>query len=94
MDFTTHQLVKGGIDQSMAGDGRFSGEFGRNNEQTVMTAATSGASVTGMFGRVVDYFQSRGVESGQAFAHQGFDRRCGLVHAGKTFLNGLTLTLA
>ena len=93
MDFTTHQIVKGGIDETVTGKSRFPGEFGRNDEQPIM-AATQSPGVTGMLGRVIDDFQSRRFEPDESFTHKRFNRRFGLIHAGNTFLNGLTLTLA
>ena len=100
MDFTPHQLVKCVIDKPMTSQSRFAGEFGGNNKQTIVPATTFGACVTGVFGRVVDQFELQGVEPGQPLAQDGFNPGWRgllsgrLFHAGKTFLNGLTLTLA
>ena len=94
MDFTLHQIAKGFVHQSMAGDGRSSGELGRDDQQAIVSATTLGARVPGVLGRVVNELELYGIESGQTFAQQVFDCRDSLIHAGSTFLNGLTLTAA
>ena len=99
MDFTTHQLVKGAINKSMASYDGFSGKLRRNYKQAIVATAALGASVTGMFGRIVNQIQSQGFEFGQTLTQDGINStqinlRGRLAHAGRTFLKGLTLTLA
>ncbi len=64
-----------------------------------MTATASGTGMAGMFGGIVDQFQTKRIEPGKPFAQNDFKLaertiRAGLTHVGKTFLNGLTDTLA
>ena len=99
MNFTAHQVAQRIMDQAVAGEGRFSRKGGRYDVQTVMSAAASGAFVPGMPGRIVDQPDFAGRQGGQPFAQVRFKiaGRAGLrqsVHAGRTFLNGLTLTPA
>ncbi len=99
MDFTTHQFAKGVVDKSVADQGRFSGKFCRDDEQAVVTAAASGPIMPGVFRRIVNQFKAKRIEFREPFAQNRFEiaesfARLRLVHAGKAFLNGLTVTLA
>lgn len=99
MDFTTHQFAQGVVDEPVAGQRRLAGELCRDNKQAVMTAAAPRTGMTGMQRGVVNQFEAQGSESGQPFAHNGFEiasrvLRRNVAHAGKAFLKGLTLTRA
>lgn len=62
-----------------------------------MAATAAGALVSGVQGRVIDQLQAQRIKPGQSLAKDGFDviwPMHALAHAGKTFLNGLTLTCA
>ena len=99
MDLITHQFAQGVVDEPVSGQRRLAAELCRDNKQSIVTAATLGAVMTGMQRRVVNQFHAQRVETGQPFAQNGFKiagrfLRRGQVHAGNAFLNGLTLTRA
>lgn len=97
MDFTPHQLAEGRVNPSMPLDSGFPLEFFGNDEQTVVAAAAPCAGVSGVQGRIVDQLQTKRAQGGEALAQERLEV-IGIsgqrIHAGKTFLKGLTLTLA
>ena len=90
MDAAPHQITGRIIDQAMAGDGILATENLSNDFQFVV-AAFARAGVTGMAMRLVfnDYFEC--LQAGQSLAQLFGDFSA---HAGKTFLNGLTVTFS
>ena len=87
---TTHQFAQSVVDEPVTLQCRFAGEMFRNDQQFVMPAAAARAGVSGMLRRIVDDFQAERGEEGEPFLQQCLD----VAHAGKAFLNGLTVTLA
>ena len=99
MDFTTHQLAKGVIDEPVTRQRRFSAKTFRDDEQAVVATAASGAGVTSVLRRVVDQFDASWLEDRQTLAQRRLKFRPalgndGLRHVGMVCLNGLTLTLS
>lgn len=90
MDAVSHQIPRCRINHAMAGDGVFAGEGLGDNLQIVMTALF-GTSMTGVTMRLIFNDQRQRLQAGQSFAQQ-FDRFG--THAGRTFLNGLTVTFS
>lgn len=89
MDGAAHQVARRIINHAVAGHGGFPGKGSGDDLQSVMAAALAGSGMAGMAVRVVLDGERFGSEHGQALAQQfdGFG-----AHAGKAFLNGLTLT--
>jgi len=90
MDFSPHQIPRCIIDQAVPGNGVLARKGAGYDGQTIMTAIFC-TGVTGMQVRIVFDGNRIGVQNGQALAQQ-FDG--GVAHAGRTFLNGLTLTFS
>jgi hypothetical protein len=72
MYFTTHQFAEGIVDEAVSGNGGFAGEGGRDDEQAIVTATTSGAGMTGVQGRIVNQFQLNRVKQCQPVAQYCF----------------------
>lgn len=90
MNAAAHQITRRFIDQTVTGDSVLAGEYGSDNIEFVV-AAILGTRMTRMPVRFVldgdgDWLQGR-----QPFP-QSFDRAG--AHAGRTFLNGLTVTFS
>jgi len=90
MYFSAHQFTDSVINQTVAGDGILAGK-GRGDDAQVVVAAFLGAGVAGMAMRLVGDGQGLRLQRRQALAQQ-FDGVA--AHAGRTFLNGLTLTFS
>ena len=79
---------------------RLSGKGFGDDQQAVVPAAAPGAGVTGVPGRIVDQLEAGRRQCRKALADQPDDIRrvtndgCRVAHAGRTFLNGLTVTSA
>ena len=82
----------------MTGETRLTGKSGRDDLQAIVPAATAGACMAGVPGRVVDQFQTDRRQNCEPLLNDRGDvcsihRGRGITHAGSTFLNGLTITL-
>ena len=90
MNMTAHQITHRLIDDPVTLGGIVTGKHRRDYGDFVM-AAIPRPGMAGMQVRFILDFQLLGVERHQALAQQcrGF-----AAHAGKAFLNGLTVTLA
>ncbi len=90
MDASAHQVADRCMDQTVAFDRILTGEGGSDYGDFVM-AALFGTGMAGMPVRFVLDGERLWGQHRQAFAQQG----CGFgAHAGRTFLNGLTVTFA
>ncbi len=87
---SAHQVTGSIINHAMAGDSIFSGKDRGNDFKGVVTAV-AGAGVAGMPLRVVPDEHGLRLQGGQPLA-QPFDGFG--VHAGSTFLKGLTTTFS
>ena len=86
---TTHQFAQSVVDEPVALQRGFSGELLRNDQQAVMPTFTR-AGVARVLRGIVGYLQAQRGEESESFTQQRFD----VIHAGKTFLNGLMVTFA
>ena len=99
MNPSAQQVTERRMDQAVTSEARLTGEGVGDDQQAIVPAAALGAGVAGVPGGIVDQLQADRCEHRQALLN---DRRDGgraagggrRVHAGSTFLNGLTLTLA
>lgn len=91
MDATLHQVAGCIVHQTMTGECVFSG---KNRSQYVDAEVTAfaRAGVAGMAMRFVFNMQHLGIEDGEALTQQG--QGFFVHHAGRTFLNGLTVTFS
>ena len=90
MNASAHQVTDRFMDEAMALDRIVAGEGGGAYGDFVM-AAVPGTGVPGMAVRFVLDVKRLRCQRRQAFAQQG----CGFgAHAGRTFLNGLTVTFS
>lgn len=90
MDAAAHQIADRFVDHAVTPDSIVAGEGGGDYGDFVMAAFLC-AGVTGMSVRFVLYRERLRCQRCQAFAQQG----CGFgAHAGRTFLNGLTVTFS
>ena len=90
MDAAAHQIADRFVDHAVTPDRIVAGEGGGDYGDFVMAAFLC-AGVTGMSVRFVLYGERLRCQRRQAFAQQG----CGFgAHAGRTFLNGLTVTFS
>ncbi len=83
----------------MTGETRLAGKSGRNDQQAIVFAATAGACVAGVPGRVIDQFQTDRRQNCEPLLNDRDDVSSigggwRFSHAGSAFLNGLTITLA
>lgn len=91
MDRATHQVTGSIINHAMAGDCVFAHKGRGDDVDMVMATAAAGAGMSGMQMRVVADGKRGRLQDRQALAQQ-FD---GVgAHAGKAFLNGLTVTFS
>lgn len=88
MDTLLHQIANGIIHQAMALHGREARKTCCHDTYCIMAAAFC-AGMTGVPGTVVADLECRGAKLRQPFAQD-----LNGAHAGSTFLNGLTVTLA
>lgn len=99
MNPAAQQVAKRGMNQAVTAQPCLPGKSLRHDQQAVMSATVAGAGVTGVFRRIVDQFETDRRQGGESLADDcakvdrfGAGRR--VTHAGNTFLNGLTLTVA
>ncbi len=83
----------------MTGETRLTGKSGGDDQQAIVSAATSGACMAGVHGRVVDQFQTDRRQNCEPLLNDRGDVSSigggwRFSHAGSAFLNGLTITLA
>lgn len=100
MNPLTHEVAKRIVDHAMTGQTTLAGKGWRNNQQTIVSTAAFGTLMTGVARRIVDQLDAIRRQHGEALMDQclavaldvvdGGERR--FAHAGKTFLNGLTVT--
>jgi len=90
MNAAAHQVASRIIDQPMPGDGVFAGKGGCHDVEFVMPAIP-GTGMAGMAMRFVFDGDAERIQRDKPLTQQldGF-----AAHAGSTFLNGLTVTLA
>ena len=93
------QVAESGMNQAVATQPCLPGKNLRDDQQAVMPAAAADAGVTGVFRRIVDQFETNRRQGGESLANDcakvgRFGAGRGITHAGSTFLNGLTLTVA
>ena len=96
MNAAAHQVADQRKDLAMPRNGALPGERGRDKQKPVM-AAIAGARMAGMEVGVVGKFEALRRQRCEPLAQQGFEiiARAGafrLHQAGRTFLNGLTVT--
>lgn len=91
MDRATHQITGSIINHAMAGDCVFAHKRRGDDIDMVVAAAAAGAGVSGMQMRVVTDGQRGRLQDRQALTQQ-FDGVA--THAGRAFLNGLTVTFS
>jgi len=84
-----HQVTSGIVHQTMTGECVFAGKCRGNDADPKMRPAT-GAGMAGVAVRFVLDVECLRRQGSQTFAQQG--KRCFVTHAGKAFLNGLTVT--
>ena len=90
MNPAAHQIPGRRVNQSVPGDRIFSAKSLGNNSQLVVSAVLC-ASVPGMAMRLIEDVDRQRLKAGQSLT-QAFNGV--LTHAGKTFLNGLTVTFS
>ena len=90
VDVSAHQVAGRGIDEPVARDRVVAGERGGDDSHLVV-AALAGASMAGMAVRIIGDRERFRVQCRQPLAQQfdGFRAQ-----AGRTFLNGLTVTFS
>ena len=90
MNPAAHQVARSFVNQAMAGQGIFAGKC-MGNDVDLIVPTVAGTGMASMQMRLVINREVLGLQGRQALAQQidGIG-----AHAGRTFLNGLTLTLA
>mgnify|MGYP000918823433 CR=1 FL=1 len=93
------QVAKRGMDQAVTSQPSLAGEDGRDDQQTIVPAAAFGTGMARVPSRVVDHLQADRRQRCESLLNDrdnaGRSTSGGHVgHAGKAFLNGLTVTVA
>ena len=93
------QVAKRGMDQAVTSQPSLAGKGGSDDQQTIVPAAAFGTCMARVPSRVVDHFKSNRIEDRETLPDDRFDvagcaPRVLCSHAGSTFLNGFTATVA
>ena len=97
MNTAAHQIAECFVNHAVADQAFLAGKIRRDDQQPIVTAATLGALMTSVPRRIVDQFQANRRQDGESLADDrlavgGKTGALRIAHAGRAFLNGLTVT--